>query len=58
MNTLCWPFPSDMIQILVIDDDPFIQLVLKKTLQSQGYDVIAALSGEDGIVQAKQHDPL
>lgn len=46
-----------MAQILIIDDDPFIQLVLKKTLQSQGYDVIATLNGEDGIAQAQQHQP-
>ena len=46
-----------MAQILIIDDDPFIQLVLKKPLQSQGYDVLAALTGEDGIMQAQQHQP-
>jgi phosphoserine phosphatase RsbU/P len=46
-----------MVQILIIDDDPFMQLVLKKTLLSQGYDVLAALNGEAGIAQAQQHQP-
>ena len=46
-----------MTQILVIDDDPFIQLMLNKALQSQGYDIIAASNGEDGIVQAQRYQP-
>ncbi|MBW4474223.1 MAG: SpoIIE family protein phosphatase [Stenomitos rutilans HA7619-LM2] len=46
-----------MPQILIIDDDPFIQLMLKRLLQAQGYDILSALNGEDGITQAHNHHP-
>ena len=46
-----------MFKILIVDDDPVIQLVLRKTLQRQGYDVITANNGEQGIEQAYQNKP-
>ncbi|AFZ58646.1 SpoIIE family protein phosphatase [Anabaena cylindrica FACHB-243] len=45
------------IKILVIDDDRIIQIVLKQTLQGQGYEVILASSGTQGVEQAYQHHP-
>ncbi|HEY9629073.1 MAG TPA: SpoIIE family protein phosphatase [Coleofasciculaceae cyanobacterium] len=41
-----------MVRILIIDDDPVIQMVLRKTLQAQGYEIAAAGSGEEGVLQA------
>ncbi|QLE56886.1 PP2C family protein-serine/threonine phosphatase [Nostoc sp. TCL26-01] len=41
-----------MFQILVIDDDLSIQTLLKRILQKQGYQVVAASNGEEGITQA------
>jgi sigma-B regulation protein RsbU (phosphoserine phosphatase) len=49
-------FPS-MFQILLIDDDPIIQMVFRKTLAEEGYDVIIASSGEEGLEQAKKFHP-
>lgn len=46
-----------MSKILTIDDDPFIQLMLRRMLQAQGYDIISASNGEDGIRQAHTHRP-
>lgn len=46
-----------MTQILIIDDDPIMRMILKKTLQEQGYQVSVAQSGEDGILQAQQVRP-
>jgi phosphoserine phosphatase RsbU/P len=46
-----------MFQILVIDDDPVVQAVLRKTLKDQGYDVVLSKNGEDGIAKAKQIHP-
>lgn len=46
-----------MFKILIIDDDPIIQWVLRKTLQEQGYEVISAASGEAGVEQARQQKP-
>jgi phosphoserine phosphatase RsbU/P len=43
---------ANMAPILIIDDDPVIQIVLKRTLQEQGYEVVTAESGEEGLRQA------
>ncbi|MEW5860089.1 MAG: SpoIIE family protein phosphatase [Cyanobacteriota bacterium] len=42
-----------MFKILIIDDDPTLRVALKRTLQTQGYDVTLASNGEEGIAQAK-----
>ncbi|ADI62805.1 PP2C family protein-serine/threonine phosphatase [Trichormus azollae] len=41
-----------MFQILVIDDDYSIQIFLKRMLEKQGYEVITASNGQEGILQA------
>ncbi len=46
-----------MFQILVIDDDPAVQILLKRMLERQSYAVVAASNGEDGITQAKASHP-
>lgn len=46
-----------MNQILIVDDDPTIRLVLSRTLGKQGYEVIAAKNGEEGLFQAQQLHP-
>ena len=46
-----------MFKILVIDDDPAIQLLLQRTLASQGYTVVVAGDGEKGLKLALQLRP-
>ncbi len=46
-----------MVQILVIDDDPAIQILLKRTLISQGYEVSVASDGAAGLAIAKEIKP-
>lgn len=41
-----------MTRILVIDDEPQIQRFLRISLSSQGYDVVTASDGAQGIAQA------
>lgn len=41
-----------MFQILVIDDDPAVQILLKRMLEKEGYKVVAVSNGEEGIAQA------
>ncbi|MBD2567528.1 PP2C family protein-serine/threonine phosphatase [Anabaena lutea] len=41
-----------MFKILVIDDDHSIQILLKRMLEKQGYQVITANNGQEGILQA------
>lgn len=42
-----------MAQILIIDDDPAIQLLLKRALVKKGYEVSVASDGEDGLAKAR-----
>lgn len=46
-----------MNQILIIDDDPAIQMLLKRTLGHQGYKVAVASNGEEGLVQVEKLRP-
>lgn len=44
-------------QILIIDDEVFFNKNLKKYLSEEGYDVINAFNGKDGITLASQNSP-
>lgn len=46
-----------MLQILVIDDDPTIRMTLQRFLKSQGYGVIVAKDGEEGLAKAREIHP-
>ncbi len=46
-----------MAKILVVDDSPTEVHVLTTILEKHGHEVVAANSGEDGIVAAKQNMP-
>ena len=48
---------SNTFSILVIDDDPNAQELMKKFLTKENYDVIQATSGKDGLTLAKEHLP-
>ncbi len=43
--------------VLVVDDEPQIRRLLTVTLEANGYRVLAAASGEEGLVLAAQHRP-
>jgi two-component system, OmpR family, KDP operon response regulator KdpE len=42
---------------LVIDDEPQIRRLLRVTMESNGYEVVDAVNGNEGIVQAAQCRP-
>lgn len=46
-----------MFQILIIDDDPTVHLMLTRMLEKQGYQVIVASNGEEGVAQALASHP-
>jgi phosphoserine phosphatase RsbU/P len=46
-----------MAQILIIDDDSATQLLLERTLRSQGYDITLASDGEEGLIKARAIRP-
>ncbi len=46
-----------MYQILIVDDDPITQLLLKRVLEKQNYQVAVASNGTDGLTLAQQLQP-
>lgn len=49
--------PIPMTKILVIDDDATFRFYLSRVLKSQGYEIIVAASGDEGIAKAKEFCP-
>lgn len=48
---------NQKFRILVIDDDRFIQILLTKLLENQGFEVRLASNGEDGLQLAREYEP-
>ncbi|WP_413301923.1 response regulator [Bacillus sp. 1P10SD] len=48
---------SSGVKILVIDDEPQIQKLLRVTLHAQGFEIVAASSGEEGILKTTMVRP-
>jgi len=44
-------------KILIVDDEPDTLEIIQALLQVEGYDVITALTGEDGVKQAQEEGP-
>jgi signal transduction histidine kinase/CheY-like chemotaxis protein len=49
---------ADLDTILVIDDDPSVRDLMSRFLSKQGFHVVAAASGEEGLRLAKRVRPL
>jgi two-component system response regulator MprA len=47
----------DPTRILVVDDDPKLRTVVRRGLAYEGYRVIEAASGEEGLEKAREHLP-
>ncbi len=43
--------------VLVVDDQPFFTTMLRNILEQQGFRVLVANSGPDGLTMAKKHVP-
>jgi two-component system response regulator MprA len=48
---------TDATRILVVDDDAKIRAVVRRGLSYEGYRVIEAASGEEGLAKAREHLP-
>lgn len=46
-----------MAKIIVIDDEPYILLMIKKMLENEGYDVELANNGKEGLEQIRRDPP-
>ena len=45
------------LKILVVEDDKFLRELITQKLAREGYDVVGAVDGEDGVVKAKENKP-
>ena len=48
---------NDKPLVLIVDDEPQIRRLLTVTLEANAYRVLAAVSGQEGLVLAAQHRP-
>lgn len=48
---------QEKTRILIVDDEADLVSVLRFGLEAEGYDVIDARDGEDGLAMAHQHRP-
>lgn len=46
-----------MAKVLIVDDSPTEVHILSKLLDKEGYQVVVAVNGEEGIAKAKQEIP-
>ena len=46
-----------MKKILFVEDEPTLQKALKEVLEKEGYDVLPASNGEEGLISAKEQKP-
>jgi two-component system KDP operon response regulator KdpE len=49
--------PDKSVLILLVDDEPQMRRFLRVTLQSQGYELVEAESGKDGLAQSATRNP-
>jgi len=48
---------AEATRILVVDDDPKIRTVVRRGLAYEGYRVVEAATGEEGLEKAREHLP-
>ncbi len=48
---------STKLKILVIEDDPDMTMGLRDNLEFDGYEVLTAATGENGLELARKHRP-
>ncbi len=51
------PGPGAGTEILVIDDDDSVRRMMRQSLEAEGYTVITAANGEEGLELARTHRP-
>lgn len=49
--------PAGDVRILVVEDDPFFQRVLQKRLTAEGYQVLTASDGREGMKSIVTYEP-
>jgi DNA-binding response OmpR family regulator len=45
------------MKVLIIEDDPDARTALSESLRSEGYEVVAAKDGEEGLLAVRADNP-
>lgn len=48
---------DDKIKVLIVEDDKFLAELISTKLDKEGFDIVVANDGEEGINKAKQEKP-
>ncbi|KPJ85929.1 hypothetical protein AMJ57_01295 [Parcubacteria bacterium SG8_24] len=51
------PQPKDKMTVLIVEDDQFLQKLLRSKFEKDGFVVVSASDGEDALRQATEHRP-
>ncbi|OYW77783.1 MAG: hypothetical protein B7Z37_02535, partial [Verrucomicrobia bacterium 12-59-8] len=54
-SSLSGPLPRGTETVLVVEDDPAVRHLAAEVLQTQGYVVLPAINGQDGLNVARMH---
>lgn len=46
-----------MAKILIIEDDKFLRDLIAQKLQKEGYAIVEAVDGEEGVLKAREEQP-
>ena len=49
------PLPRGTETVLLVEDEPSVRQLVRVVLQTQGYEVLSAASGQDGLRVAREH---
>jgi CheY-like chemotaxis protein len=49
--------PQNKKTILVVEDDPVLGVMYKTKLEAEGYEIVSAVNGVEGLASAKQCKP-
>lgn len=49
--------PAILKKILVVEDDKFLRELISKKLSNEGFSIVEAIDGEDGVKKIKEEKP-
>ena len=47
----------DKIKVLLVEDEPMLAMIIKDTLDNEGFEIVLAADGEEGLSMYKKQHP-
>lgn len=57
MGTFDYVYPMPSLKVLIVEDNPSVRELLKVLLESEGYEIVEAKDGLDGLLKAEFSKP-